>query len=91
MAAMGCFGIALVGLHFIFVSTNTPTSLSACAMYIVGTVVGVIAVSGVVARGWLLAFGTARQPWGYANVLVNSHTRGNLHRLEINGYLPAEF
>jgi hypothetical protein len=42
MAAMGCFGIALLGLYFIFVSTNTPTSLSACAMYIVGTVVGVM-------------------------------------------------
>jgi hypothetical protein len=42
MAAMGCFGIALLGLYFIFVSTNTPTSLSACAMYIVGIVVGVM-------------------------------------------------
>ena len=42
MAAMGCFGIALLGLYFIFVSTNTPTSLSASAMYIVGTVVGVM-------------------------------------------------
>jgi hypothetical protein len=42
MAAMGCFGIGLLGLYFIFVSTNTPTSLSACAMYIVGTVVGVM-------------------------------------------------
>ena len=36
------FGIALLGLYFIFTSTSTPMSLSACAMYIVGTVVGVM-------------------------------------------------
>ena len=42
LAAAGSFGIALLGLYFIFVSTNAPTSLSACAMYIVGTVVGVM-------------------------------------------------
>jgi hypothetical protein len=39
---MGCFGIALLGLYFISLSTSTSTSLSACLMYIVGTVVGVM-------------------------------------------------
>jgi hypothetical protein len=38
----GSFGIALLGLYFIFKSTSTLMSLSACGMYIVGTVVGVI-------------------------------------------------
>jgi hypothetical protein len=42
LAAAGGFGIALLGLYFIFNSTSTQLSLSACAMYIVGTVVGVI-------------------------------------------------
>ena len=42
LAAAGGFGIALLGLYFIFNSTSTQLSLPACAMYIVGTVVGVI-------------------------------------------------
>jgi hypothetical protein len=42
LAMAGSFGIALVGVYFIFNSTSTHLSLSACAMYIVGTVVGVI-------------------------------------------------
>ena len=42
LAAAGSFGIALLGLYFIFNSTSTQLSLSACAMYIVGTVVGVL-------------------------------------------------
>jgi multisubunit Na+/H+ antiporter MnhB subunit len=42
LAAAGSFGIALVGLYLIFNSTNAPLSLSACVMFIVGTVVGVI-------------------------------------------------
>jgi hypothetical protein len=42
LVAVGSFGIALLGLYFIFSSTNAQLSLSACIMYIVGTVVGVI-------------------------------------------------
>ena len=42
LAAAGGFGIALLGLYFIFNSTSTQLSLSACAMYIVGIVVGVL-------------------------------------------------
>jgi hypothetical protein len=42
LAAAGGFGIALLGLYLIFNSTGTQLSLSACAMYIVGTVAGVI-------------------------------------------------
>jgi hypothetical protein len=42
LATASSFGIALLGLYFIFTSTNTHLSLSACAMYIVGTVVGVL-------------------------------------------------
>src|SRR5262249_8558841 len=42
LATAGSFGIALLGLYFIFNSTSVQLSLSACAMYIVGTVVGVI-------------------------------------------------
>ena len=42
LAAAGSFGIALLGLYFIFNSTGTPMSLAACGMYIVGTVVGVL-------------------------------------------------
>jgi len=42
LASASSFGIALLGLYFIFTSTNTHLSLSACAMYIVGTVVGVL-------------------------------------------------
>jgi len=38
----GSFGVALLGLYLIFNSTSTPMSLSACAMYIVGAVVGAI-------------------------------------------------
>jgi len=42
LATASSFGIALLGLYFIFTSANTHLSLSACAMYIVGTVVGVV-------------------------------------------------
>ena len=43
LATASSFGIALLGLYFKFTSTNnTQLSLSACAMYIVGTVVGVL-------------------------------------------------
>ena len=43
VAMVGSFGIALLGLYFIFNSTNnTHLSFSGCAMYIVGTVVGII-------------------------------------------------
>jgi len=42
LAMAGSFGIALLGLYFIFTSTSTPMSLSACAMYIVGAVVGAL-------------------------------------------------
>src|SRR5215475_1539349 len=42
LASASSFGIALLGLYFILTSTNTHLSLSACAMYIVGTVVGVL-------------------------------------------------
>jgi hypothetical protein len=42
LATAGCFGIALLGLYFIFNSTGTQMSLAACAMYIVGIVVGVV-------------------------------------------------
>ena len=43
LAAAGSFGIALLGLYFIFNSTNNPNlSFSGCAMYIVGAVVGII-------------------------------------------------
>jgi hypothetical protein len=42
LVAAGSFGIALLGLYFIFNSTGTQMSFAACAMYIVGTVVGVI-------------------------------------------------
>ena len=42
VAMAGSFGIALLGLYFIFNSTSTQLSLSACAMYVVGTVVGII-------------------------------------------------
>jgi hypothetical protein len=42
LATASSFGIALLGLYFIFTSTNTHLSLSACAMYIVGTAVGVL-------------------------------------------------
>jgi len=42
LAMGGSFGIALLGLYLIFNSTGTPMSLSACTMYIVGAVVGVI-------------------------------------------------
>ena len=42
LAAAGGFGIALLGLYFIFNSTSTQLSLSTCAMYIVGIVVGVL-------------------------------------------------
>jgi hypothetical protein len=42
LATASSFGIALLGLYFIFHSTNTHLSLSACAMYIIGTVVGVL-------------------------------------------------
>jgi hypothetical protein len=38
----GSFGIALLGLYSMFNSTSTQMSFSACAMYIVGTVVGVL-------------------------------------------------
>ena len=42
LAAAGSFGIALLGVYFIFNSTSAQLSFSACAMYIVGIVVGVI-------------------------------------------------
>ena len=42
LAMAGSFGIALLGVYFIFNSTSTTMSLSACAMYIVGAVVGAI-------------------------------------------------
>jgi hypothetical protein len=42
LAMAGSFGIALVGLYYIFNSTSTQLSFAACAMYIVGTVVGII-------------------------------------------------
>jgi hypothetical protein len=42
LAAAGSFGIALFGLYLIINSTNTQLSVSACAMFIVGIVVGVI-------------------------------------------------
>jgi hypothetical protein len=42
LAAAGSFGIALLGFYFIFNSTSTQMSLAACAMYIVGIVVGVV-------------------------------------------------
>jgi len=42
VAIAGSFGIALLGLYFMFNSTSTQLSLSACAMYIVGAVVGII-------------------------------------------------
>ena len=42
VAIAGSFGIALLGLYFIFNSTSTQLSVSGCAMYIVGTVVGII-------------------------------------------------
>ncbi len=42
LAAAGGFGIALLGLYFIFNSTSTQLSFSACVMYIMGTVAGVI-------------------------------------------------
>ena len=43
VAMVGSFGIALLGLYFIFNSTNNPNlSFSGCAMYIVGAVVGII-------------------------------------------------
>jgi hypothetical protein len=42
LAIAGSFGIALLGLYTMFNSTNVQMSLSACAMYVVGTVVGVI-------------------------------------------------
>jgi len=42
LAMGGSFGIALLGLYFVFNSTGTPMSLAACSMYIVGAVVGVI-------------------------------------------------
>jgi hypothetical protein len=42
LVTAGCFGIALLGLYFIFNSTGTQMSLAACVMYIVGIVVGVI-------------------------------------------------
>src|SRR5262245_44782605 len=45
LATASSFGIALLGLYFMFTTTNnTQLSLSACAMYIVGTVVGVLLV-----------------------------------------------
>src|SRR5262249_156826 len=45
LATASSFGIALLGLYFMFTSTNnTQLSLSACAMYIVGTVVAVLLV-----------------------------------------------
>jgi hypothetical protein len=42
LAAAGSFGIALLGLYFIVNSTSAQLSFSACAMYIVGTVAGVL-------------------------------------------------
>jgi hypothetical protein len=42
LVGAGSFGIAFLGLYFIVNSTSTHLSLSACAMYIVGTVAGVI-------------------------------------------------
>jgi hypothetical protein len=42
LAIAGSFGLALLGLYSIFNSTSVHMSLSACAMYVVGTVVGVI-------------------------------------------------
>jgi hypothetical protein len=43
LATASSFGIALLGLYFIFNSTNNiHLSFAACAMYIVGTVVGVL-------------------------------------------------
>ena len=42
VAMAGSFGVGLLGLYLIVNSTSTPMSLSACALYIVGTVVGVI-------------------------------------------------
>jgi hypothetical protein len=42
LAIAGSFGIALLGLYSMFNSTSTQMSLSACAMYVVGTVVGVL-------------------------------------------------
>ena len=42
LAMAGSFVIALLGLYFIFNSTSTAMSLSACAMYIVGAVVGAL-------------------------------------------------
>ena len=42
LAIAGSFGIALLGLYSIFNSTSVQMSLSACAMYVVGTVVGII-------------------------------------------------
>ena len=47
LATAGSFGIALLGLYFIFNSTSVQLSLSACAMYIVGTVVGVILIQSI--------------------------------------------
>src|SRR5262245_39274034 len=42
LAAVGSFGIAVLGLYLILNSTNASMSLSACVMFIVGTVVGVL-------------------------------------------------
>jgi hypothetical protein len=42
LAAAGSFGVALLGLYFIFNSTSTQLSFSASAMYIVGIVAGVL-------------------------------------------------
>ena len=36
LVTAGCFGIALLGLYFIFNSPGTQMSLAACAMYIAG-------------------------------------------------------
>jgi hypothetical protein len=42
LVTAGCFGIALLGLYFIFNSPGTQMSLAACAMYIAGIVLGVL-------------------------------------------------
>ena len=42
LSMAGSFGISLLGLYLIFNSTSTPMSLAACAMFIVGAVVGAL-------------------------------------------------
>ena len=42
LIAIASFGLAALGLFTIFNSTSTQISLAACAMYIVGSVLGVL-------------------------------------------------